>query len=89
MTYRTTDRQGRLSLGGKYANTTLIIEEAADGTVVLRPAAVVPAPEAWLYKNKKARALVERGLRQARAGRLSADPPDLAAAAEWADALED
>jgi hypothetical protein len=45
--------------------------------------------EAWLYENAEALGKVRRGLKQARAKKFAADPPDLHAAAELAQDLVD
>ena len=80
------DAKGRLVLGPKYANATVLVEKGADGSLVVRPAAVVPVSEAWLYKNKEALALVAEGLAQAKAGKLVKEP---LAKVSWLDKLED
>jgi hypothetical protein len=75
---RNADAKGRVTLGERYANRTLLVEERGD-EVVIRLARVIPEREAWLYRNKKAKGMVRRGLGQAKAGQ-SAKPPNLAAA---------
>jgi len=82
-----TDSKGRLTLGEAYANRTLIVEQRGTD-IVIRLARVIPEREAWLYENPTALAAVRRGLKQARAGKLS-DGPDLADAARLAEKLED
>ena len=42
----------------------------AHGQIILDPMVLIPAHEAWLFKNKRASALVQRGLEDARQGRL-------------------
>ena len=80
------DAKGRLVLGPEYANTTVLIEKRVDGSLVVRPAAVVPVSEAWLYKNKEALSLVEEGLTEAKSGKLVKDRlPKVS----WLDKLED
>ena len=56
-------------------------KRTADGTV--------PRRERWLHKNPKAKALVLRGLTQAKAGRTAKSPPDLKADARLAKQLDD
>ncbi len=73
---RTFDARGRLTLGKEFANLRVIVKELEDGILELMPAAVIPAREAWLYKNPAALAAVKTGLDQARA-RQFAEPPDL------------
>lgn len=77
MTTKTVDKQGRLVLGPRFANQTVIIDESDPTRIVITPAVVVPAHEAWLYKNREASESVQRGMQQARAGKFSANPPDV------------
>ena len=79
MTTKTNDRKGRLTLGERFANRTVIVEEIDDTAVRLTPARVVPEREMWLQENRAAAAAVSRGLVEARAGKLSSVGPDLAA----------
>ena len=66
----------------------MLVERRRDGTIVLRPAVTVPAGEAWLWKNKKALALVQDGIAEARRGRHAARPHS-AAAAKLASKIKD
>ena len=84
---KTTDSKGRLTLGGAFANKTWIVEKRGDD-IVLHGARIIPEKEAWLYENPTAVASVRRGLKQAKAGRLSSGP-DLARAAKLADSIRD
>lgn len=68
------DAKGRLLLGEKFANQSVIIETQKDGTILLKPAVVIPITEAWLYKNKSAFQSVKRGLEQASSGQFAEDP---------------
>lgn len=68
------DSKGRLLLGEKFANQNVIIETQDDGTLLLKPAIVVPIAEAWLYKNKSAFQSVKRGLEQASKKEFALDP---------------
>jgi|694.fasta_scaffold64249_3 hypothetical protein len=89
MTTKTTDSKGRLSLGERFANRTVIVEEI-DGTEVrVTLARVVPEREMWLHENRSAAAAVSRGLAEAREGKLTSVGPDLAADAALADELQD
>jgi ABC-type nitrate/sulfonate/bicarbonate transport system substrate-binding protein len=72
---RNTDAKGRLTLGDRYKNRTVLIEER-DDELVIHLARVIPERELWLYKNKKALKMVLTGIEEARAGILS-DGPDL------------
>jgi len=82
------DSKGRIALDKAYAGSTMLVERRGDGTIVLRPAVTVPANEAWLWKNKKALAMVQEGLEEARQGRR-AEAPNLAAAAKLASRIKD
>ena len=86
---RKTDSKGRITLGPDFANKTFIIQVLDDGRVFLRPAMVVPAPEAWLFRNPKALSAVIRGLEQSAAGEIVESPPDLEDSFDFADSIED
>jgi hypothetical protein len=88
MTTKTTDSKGRVTLGERFANRTVIIEEIDETEVRVTIARVVPEREMWLHENRQANAAVHRGLADAKAGRLTAGP-DLAADASLADRLRD
>lgn len=83
MTTKTADSKGRVALGAKFANKTVIIEEVDDTEVRVIAATVIPERELWLHQNDKAGAAVQRGLEQARAKKFSASPPDLASDTGW------
>ena len=88
MTTKLVDSKGRITLDKAYAGATMLVEDRGDGTIVLRPAVTVPAPEAWLWKNPGALAKVRAGIEEAREGRR-ASPPNLAAAAKLAAKIKD
>jgi hypothetical protein len=88
MVVKQVDSKGRIVLDKEYAGATMLVDRRDDGTIVLRPAVTVPADEAWLWKNKKALAAVQEGLRDA-AERRYAEPPDLVAAAKLAARIKD
>lgn len=88
MTTKNTDSKGRLTLGERFANRTVIVEEIDETEVRVTLARVVPERELWLHENRAASAAVMRGLADAKAGRVSAGP-DLAADAALADRLQD
>lgn len=81
-----TDSKGRLTLGNKFANKTVIISELSDTEIKITLGRVIPEKEAWLYANPKALAALRKGLRQARDGDI-AKPVDLNAARKLADAI--
>lgn len=84
---RQADSKGRLTLGPKFANRILLVEERGDD-ILVRLGRVVPESEAWLYENPKALDSVRRGLDQART-RKFAKAPDLDAASQLADRIAD
>lgn len=86
---KTTDAKGRVALGQRFANKTVIIREVDATEVLVTIARVIPEREAWLYESKVAKGLVTTGLRQAKAREFSDSPPDLDADAALADALEE
>jgi hypothetical protein len=81
------DAKGRITLGERFANQTLIFEES-DHEIVIRLARVVPAREAWLYENPEALRAVRNGLNQSRAGELTKGP-NLAKSSKLADKISD
>jgi hypothetical protein len=86
---RTTDSKGRVTLGRRFANKPVIIEDISDTEVKVSLARVIPEREMWLYQNPEALDLVQRGLAQAEARQFADSPPDLDADEEWARELED
>lgn len=88
MITRTVDSRGRLTLGSAFADKTVIIHELAGQVLQIVPAEVVPAREAWLYKNGAAIGAVMQGLDEAKAGTF-AEPPDLESGSALADMIQD
>lgn len=88
MTTKTADSKGRVVLGNRFANRTVIIEEIDETEVRVTLARVIPEREAWLYENDKALASVRRGLEQARTGK-TVKGPNLKAAAKLANSMPD
>jgi hypothetical protein len=82
---RVADAKGRITLGERFANRTVLIEDTGD-EVVVRPARVVAERELWLYRNKKAFRAVQDGIEAARAGE-SAPAPDMGKARRIADGV--
>ncbi len=85
--FKTVDEKGRLTLGRQFAGRTVQLQKDDDG-ILIKFYRVVPEREAWLWENETAKALVDRGLKQARDGELN-DGPALAAAFAFADAPEE
>jgi hypothetical protein len=77
MTTKLADAKGRVTLGPRFANQTVIVDEIDPTEVRVTLAAVVPQRELWLQRNAKAKASVLRGLAQARQGKFAKTPPDL------------
>jgi hypothetical protein len=88
MNARSTDSKGRLTLGERFANRTVIVEEINETDVRVSLARVVPEREMWLHDNRAASTAVRLGLAAAKEGRLSSGP-NLAADAPLADRLQD
>jgi hypothetical protein len=89
MITKTADNKGRISLGSRFANQTVIIEEVDPTEVRVTLAQVVPQREVWLHKNPKAKASVLRGLAQAKAGKTARPSPDLDSDALLTEQLDD
>jgi hypothetical protein len=89
MTTKTADSKGRVSLGSRFANQTVIVEDVDPTEVRVTLAQVIPAREVWLHKNPKAKTSVLRGLEQAKAGKTAQSPPDLKADARLTEQLDD
>jgi hypothetical protein len=89
MTTKTADSKGRVSLGSRFANQTVIIEEVDSTELRVTLAQVIPQREVWLHKNSTAKASVYRGLTQAKAGKVSKIVPDLKHDALLAEQLGD
>ena len=88
MATRTTDSKGRLTLGERFANRTVVVEETDETEVRISLARVVPEREMSLHDNRTASAAVRRGLTDAKKGRLSI-ATDPASDAALADRLQD
>jgi len=86
MTTKTLDSKGRIALGSKFANATVIVDDSDSTRIVITPATVIPTHEVWLYKNKEALLTVLKGLDQARNGEL-VDGPGVDAT--WLDGPDD
>jgi hypothetical protein len=89
MIVKTVDSKGRVVLGSEYANRMVLVDDTEPGKLIIMPATAVPDRELWLHQNKPVQAAVLAGLEQARAGRFSANPPDLDKDVPLVDALED
>ncbi|HEY2148594.1 MAG TPA: hypothetical protein VGH32_11690 [Pirellulales bacterium] len=89
MTTKTADSKGRIVLGSRFANKTVIVEEIDETEVRVMMAVVVPEREVWLHQNAKAKAAVKRGLAQAKSRRFSRNPPNIKRDAALSERLSD
>lgn len=67
------DAKRRVALGHTAAAgqvTSFKVYQNAHGQIILDPMVSIPAHEAWLFKNKRALAMVRRGLEEAKRGRF-------------------
>ena len=66
------DSKHRVALGKGIPRqvTSFKVYRNAHGQVILDPLVSIPAHETWLFKNKRASALVQQGLEDAKRGRL-------------------
>ena len=66
------DAKRRVCLGKVFSGpvTSVRIYRNAHGQIVLNPLVSIPADEAWLFQNKQASHLVQRGLEDAKRGRF-------------------
>ncbi len=77
MTTKTVDSKGRITLGPEFANQTVVIDDSNPNQLVIRKMVLIPAEEAWLYKNPAAITSLRRGLEQASAMQFSESPPEI------------
>ena len=89
MNIKTADSKGRIGLGSRFANQTVIVEDVDSTEVRVVLAQVVPQRELWLHKNARAKASVLRGLEQAAAGEKAKSIPDLKQDSRLAEQLRD
>ena len=88
MLTKTADSKGRVNLGERFANQTVIVEMIDETEARVTIAEVIPKRELWLQHNDEAKAAVTEGLRQARDGEVADAPPDLKADEDVARQLE-
>ena len=63
------DSKGRINLGSSYAEQRFLIIEEED-RIILEKAVVIATRELWLHKNKKAKQAVEKGISEAKKGKI-------------------
>jgi len=83
------DKKGRLTLGNRYAEKTVLVDDSDPTCIKLTPVVHIPENEAWLYENEVALSQVRRGLEQARRGEFSELAPDVKADGDWLDDVDD
>lgn len=88
MTTKTLDTKGRVTLGAKFAGQTVVIDDSDPTCILIKPVVMIPAAEAWLYKNETALGLVRAGLEDARRGNFAESPPDVESDLKWPDEVE-
>jgi hypothetical protein len=86
---KTADSKGRISLGRRFANKPVIIQDLSDTEVKVSLARVIPEREMWLYQNPEAREIVFSALERLKRGEFAENPPDIEADEELASQLED
>lgn len=66
------DAKRRVALGKVLSEqvTSIRVYRNAHGQIILDPMVSIPANETWLFENKRAATLVQRGLEDAKHGRL-------------------
>jgi len=85
---KTIDEKGRVTLGKEFAGRAVeVVEEGNE--VRLRFMEMVPANEAWLWKNEIALASIRQGLEQAAKGALGPGPEHFDEALAFADEIPD
>lgn len=89
MTTKTLDMKGRVTLGSKFAGQTVIIDDSDPTCITIKPVVMIPAGEAWLYKNQKSLGLLRQGLDDARCGNFAAENPDLDGDLDWLNDVEE
>lgn len=89
MTTKTLDSKGRVTLGMPYAGQTVDIDDSDPNCIVIKPVVMIPAQEAWLYRNERALYLVREGLSEASHGVFSSSPPDVEEDMEWLDDIDE
>jgi hypothetical protein len=67
------DSKNRIALGraGSLRMSSYKVYKNTHGQIILDPQVTIPAAELWLFRNKNARRLVQKGLEDAKKGRLA------------------
>ena len=83
------DSKGRVSLGRRFANKPIIMEDLSDTEVKISMARVIPEREMWLWQNPEAGDMVFSALERLKRGEFAENPPDIYADEELVSQLED
>ena len=75
------DARGRVALGPEATDALFSVSRNRHGQYLLTPVVQIPAHEAWLWNNKDALDSVQRGLEDAKSGRIH----DMGSFAQFAD----
>ena len=89
MTTKTLDAKGRVTLGSQFAGQTVVIDDSNPSCILIKPVVMIPAEEAWLYKNQTALDRVRHGLDEARRGNFTDSSPDVEGDLDWLSDVED
>lgn len=89
MTTKTLDAKGRVTLGLKFAGQTVVVDDSNPLCIQIRPVVLIPAAEAWLYKNNEAIGPVRKGLADAVDGNFANKGPDIENDLDWLSDVED
>lgn len=68
------DEKNRVQLGRKvkgFKTRLYRVYQNTHGQIMLDPQVMIPASEAWLFQNKQAAQMVQKGLEDARAGKVT------------------
>jgi hypothetical protein len=82
------DSKGRITLGERFKNRSVIITCVDETEVKVTLARVIPEREAWLYDNSEAKQAVFAGIQQARDKNFTT-APDLDADLKGVDGIPD
>ncbi|MFH1115703.1 MAG: hypothetical protein V1792_17475 [Pseudomonadota bacterium] len=83
------DSKGRVSLGRRFANKPIIMEDLSDTEVRISMARVIPEREMWLWQDPEAKDMVLSALERLKRGEFAENPPDIYGDEELVSQLED
>lgn len=72
---RILDSRGRITISEDWTHNapqkirSFKVFQNSDGDLLLRPEVSIPAREAWIYKNPKIRASIQKGIQEAKEGK--------------------